>query len=80
MTHPSEEDLIGYREGEATEGAAIAEHLRDCDSCRAEFARLNTELTAVFAALEENLNRASQTNGELRLTVPFAYVEGRKPR
>jgi hypothetical protein len=52
MTHPSEEDLIGYREGEATEGAAIAEHLRDCDSCRAEFARLNTELTAVFAALD----------------------------
>jgi hypothetical protein len=52
MRHPSEEDLIGYREGEATEGARIAEHLRDCDRCRAEFARLNAELTAVFAALD----------------------------
>lgn len=52
MRHPSEEDLIGYREGEATEGAAIAEHLRECDGCRAEFARLDGELTAVFAALD----------------------------
>ena len=26
MTHPSEEELIAYREGEAAESAAIAEH------------------------------------------------------
>lgn len=52
MTHPSGEELIAYREGEAVEGAAIAEHLRECDGCRAKFARLNEELTALFAALD----------------------------
>ncbi len=52
MTHPSEAELSAYREGEAVEGAAIVEHLRECDGCRAEFARLNEELTAMFAALE----------------------------
>jgi len=52
MTHPSEEKLIAYREGEAAESAAIAEHLRECDGCRAESARLNEALTAMFAALE----------------------------
>jgi hypothetical protein len=52
MTHPSEEELIAYREGGAAESAAVAEHLRECDGCRAEFARLNEELTAMFAALE----------------------------
>jgi hypothetical protein len=52
MTHPSEEEFMAYREGEAAESAAIAAHLRECDDCRREFARLNEELTAVFAALD----------------------------
>ena len=52
MTHPSEEELLAYREGRVAESEAIAEHLRECDGCRAEFARLNEELTAMFAALD----------------------------
>jgi hypothetical protein len=52
MTHPSEEELIAHREGRVAESEAIAEHLRECDGCRAEFARLNEELTAMFAALD----------------------------
>jgi hypothetical protein len=52
MTHPSEEDLLTFREGDAGENAAISEHLRGCDACRAEFVRLNAELSAVYAALD----------------------------
>jgi hypothetical protein len=52
MRHPSEEELIAYREGEAAESAATTEHLRDCAECRAEFARLDAELEAVFAAMD----------------------------
>lgn len=52
MRHPSEEEFIAYREGDAAESGVIAEHLRECAECRAEFARLNAELTSVFAALE----------------------------
>jgi hypothetical protein len=52
MTHPTEEDFIAYREGDAAKNAAISEHLRECDGCRAVFARIDAELTAMFAALE----------------------------
>ncbi len=34
----------------------------------------------VFARLEENLNRMAGEPGELRLTIPMAYVEGEKLR
>lgn len=33
---------------------------------------------AVFAALETNLNQLAHSHGSLRLTVPMAYIEGRK--
>lgn len=52
MTHLSEEELIAFRECEGRENAAIAEHLQECAQCRAEFTQLDTELTAVFAALD----------------------------
>jgi hypothetical protein len=52
MNHLSEEDLISYREDDAKPAAAIAAHLKDCEQCRAEFTRLNEELTTVFAALD----------------------------
>lgn len=32
----------------------------------------------VFGVIEKNLNRVADDNGELRLTIPLAYVEGRK--
>jgi arsenite methyltransferase len=35
--------------------------------------------TAVFDRLEVNLNRAASDAGELRMTVPFAYIEAHKP-
>jgi hypothetical protein len=52
MKHVSEEDLIGYREGDHAERGAITGHLKECAKCRAELARLNAELSAVFAALD----------------------------
>lgn len=52
MKHVNEEKLIGYREGEDAERGAIAGHLEECAKCRAELARLNAELSAVFAALD----------------------------
>jgi len=30
MTHPSEEQLVGYKLGEAHDRSAIEEHLGDC--------------------------------------------------
>jgi hypothetical protein len=47
MKHPSEEDLIAYREGMSTERAAVAEHLKCCDECRAELARIESVLAAL---------------------------------
>ncbi len=52
MKHVSEEELIGYREGDDVERDAITVHLEECAECRAELARLNAELSAVFAALD----------------------------
>jgi hypothetical protein len=52
MKHMSEEELIGYREGDDAERDVIAGHLEECAECRAELARLNAELDAVFAALD----------------------------
>jgi hypothetical protein len=52
MNHVSAEELIGYREGDDAERGAITGHLEECAECRAEWARLNTELRAVFAALD----------------------------
>jgi ubiquinone/menaquinone biosynthesis C-methylase UbiE len=34
---------------------------------------------AIFARLEENLNAYAESTGELRVTVPFAYLEATKP-
>ena len=34
MTHPTEEQLVGYKLGEAHDRSAIAEHLGDCSECR----------------------------------------------
>jgi hypothetical protein len=52
MKHVSEAELIGYREGDDADRGAIAGHLEECAECRAELARLNAELRAVFAALD----------------------------
>jgi anti-sigma-K factor RskA len=52
MKHLSEEELIGYREGHDAQRGAITGHLEECAECRAELARLNAELSAVFAALD----------------------------
>src|SRR5882762_2136663 len=48
MKHRTEEELIGYRGGEAKERVAIAAHLKECAECRAELARIE----AVFGALD----------------------------
>lgn len=48
MKHPSEAELIAYREGDVSQRAAIAEHLSGCVECRAELSRIN----AVLAALD----------------------------
>jgi hypothetical protein len=48
MKHRTEEELIGYRYGEAREGTAIAAHLKECAECREELARIE----AVFGAMD----------------------------
>jgi len=47
MKHITEEDLIAFREGLASERASIAEHLAGCDECRAELERIDTVLAAL---------------------------------
>ncbi|HKW55995.1 MAG TPA: hypothetical protein VJN42_01445 [Candidatus Acidoferrum sp.] len=47
MKHLTEEDLIGYREGETTQREAIAEHLTACAACREELARIEAVLNAL---------------------------------
>jgi hypothetical protein len=48
MNHMTEEELIAYREGEASQRAEIAGHLAGCKECRAEMDRID----AVLAALD----------------------------
>jgi hypothetical protein len=48
MKHMTEEELIAYREGEASQRAEITGHLADCKECRAEMERID----AVLAALD----------------------------
>lgn len=48
MKHATEEELFGYREGDAKGREAMAGHLKECAECRAELARLEE----VFAALD----------------------------
>jgi hypothetical protein len=47
MKHRTEEELIAYRDGDAKERAAIAEHLSGCADCRGEMERIE----AVYAAM-----------------------------
>jgi hypothetical protein len=48
MKHMTEEELIGYRDGESREREAFAVHLKECAKCRGEMERLEE----VFAALD----------------------------
>lgn len=48
MKHMTEEELIAYREGEASQRTTIAEHLAVCQECRVELERID----AVLAALD----------------------------
>jgi hypothetical protein len=48
MKHMTEEELIAYREGEASQRAEITGHLAVCKECRAEMERID----AVLAALD----------------------------
>lgn len=48
MNHPTETELIAYRDGEVERRALIAEHLGECAECREELARIE----AVYAAMD----------------------------
>jgi len=48
MRHRTEEELIGYRDGEQQDREEIAMHLKECGECRSEMERIE----AVFAALD----------------------------
>jgi hypothetical protein len=48
MKHITEEQLIAYREGVATERPGIVDHLAACEDCRAELEKIE----AVLAALD----------------------------
>ena len=47
MKHRTEEELIAYRDGDAKDRVAIAEHLSGCADCREEMERIE----AVYAAM-----------------------------
>ena len=47
MTHPTEEQLVGYRYGEVQDRRAIEEHLGDCAECRASFEKFERVLAAM---------------------------------
>jgi hypothetical protein len=49
MKHPNEEQLIAYREGDASQRAAIAEHVAICEECRVELERIEAVLAMVDA-------------------------------
>lgn len=49
MKHPREEQLIGYRYGEAEDRLAIEDHLNECGECRKEYERLQSVLAALDA-------------------------------
>ncbi len=48
MKHRTEEELIGYRDGEQKDRGEIAMHLKECGECRSEMERIE----AVFTALD----------------------------
>ncbi len=48
MKHVTEEELIAYREGLASQRSVISQHLAACEQCRAELQRIE----AVLAALD----------------------------
>jgi hypothetical protein len=48
MKHRTEEELIGYRDGERKDREEITAHLKECAECRKEMERIE----AVFAALD----------------------------
>jgi hypothetical protein len=47
MNHPTEEQLIAYRDGEADGRDGIAAHVKDCGGCRAELERIEAVLRAL---------------------------------
>jgi hypothetical protein len=49
MKHPTEEQLMAYREGETQRREEISAHLKECGECRNELERIE----AVLKALEE---------------------------
>jgi len=47
MSHPTEEQLIAYHDGEAEGREGIATHLKDCGECRTEIERIEAVLRAL---------------------------------
>lgn len=47
MKHPAEEELIAYRDGQASRREAITSHLADCPECCRELQRLEEVLSAI---------------------------------
>lgn len=47
MKHPTEEELIAYRDGQASRSDALTLHLADCPECRKELERLEEVLSAI---------------------------------
>jgi hypothetical protein len=77
MNHPTETDLIAYREGDSREGGGIAEHLRECAECRQELQRIE----AVYAALSAMPVPDPGGDYELRVWQRLApRLEERRPR
>jgi ubiquinone/menaquinone biosynthesis C-methylase UbiE len=64
------------------DGSSLLRHyfikLGFLDAWKAVAQTATAQESEVFSRLEHNLNRAAQESGLLELTIPMAYVEGRK--
>lgn len=49
MKHPTELDLVAYRDGDQRRRSEIAAHLQDCAECREELQRIESVYTAMDA-------------------------------
>ena len=50
MKHPTEMELIAYRDGDVSQRAEIAAHLHECPECQEELQRIETVYAAMDAA------------------------------
>ena len=76
MTHPSEQDLVLYFYGDASDARALESHLAECGTCAAEFAQLRATLTSIdYPVPERAANYEAQLWSTLRPRLTETAIE-----